>query len=348
MSLKRIFFVIVFFMLVFSVKVNAATNVDIDVSKIAENFNNSVYVSKLAELGEVVSAKQDSDGITLSYGSDNVVFVFKTNEVLSATYPFSDKFVRKKCDVLCAIFIDTISTMQGKEPGELIAFALDDSFCYTTLSDDGIAKNYLSDVLSNTVVNFEINPYVLFPSASSSNPIKENDFLAESDTFYPDVDCFVKKEDLVFFKSFSENGDMELFIGRSGELDVVAYDSILNAVDILFKDERASKYFRQCYDGFSVGNYEFDGVSVSTDVTDFPVSNVDTALLPLDMRFAKFTINREVVKEDLKSVQLSDPDVGDSTGGKQSFSLPLVIGLSVMGLLIVLLVVFVFRNVIKK
>lgn len=346
MKFKKFVLIFIISLFIFTVK-SDATTIDIDVTKIADNFNNSIYVSRLAEFNEFVSAKQNGNDITLSYGNDNLVFVFE-NGVFSVTYPFSDRTVRKKCDILSAIFIDTVATMQGKEPGELIAFALDDSFCFTTLSDNGIAKDYLTDVNSNMVVNFSINPYFKLPSVNSDKAISEDSFLTKYDTFYPDVDCVVKQEDLIFYKTFSDNGDMELYIGRSDEVDDITYDSVLTAVDLLFKDKRASRYFRQNYSNFSVGNAEFDGVSVNIDIDKLPVSNVDTSLLPLNMKFVKFTVNRDVVKENLKSISLSSPDVGDSTSNSESIPLPLIICLSIMGFLACCLVVFVFRKIILK
>lgn len=345
MKLKKIIFLMIFFIFFIAIKVDA-TYVDIDISKIADNFNNSVYVSKLADLGESISAKQNSVGITLSYGNDNIVYLLNNN-ILSATYPCQDKSIRKKCDILSAILIDTISTMQGNEPGKLISFALDDSFCYTTLDDNGISKNYFNDKNSNMVVDFKINPLFKLPLLKSDSAIEKNSFLTEYTTLYPDIDCFVKKEDFIFYKTFSEDGNMELYIGQSGVLNNFAYDSILTVLNILFDDNRTSLYFKQNYSDISNGNFEFNGVSVDTLVSKLPVSNVDTELLPLDMKYAKFTINRDVVKENLKSITVSEPKVGDSTNNSSKVSLPVIIFLLIMIILIFCLIIFIFKNVIK-
>lgn len=346
MKLKKIIFFILFFLFLLTIKANASS-ADIDISKIADSFNNSIYVSKLANLGEFISAKQDSAGITLSYGNDNIVYLFDNNNILCATYPTSDKSIRKKCDILSAILIDTISTMQGNEPGNLIAFGLDDSFCYTTLNDNGIAKNYFNDMNSNRVIDFKINPFFKLPSLKSDSAIEKNSFLTEYKTLYSDVDCFVKKEDFIFYKTFSENGNMDLYIGQASKLNNLAYDSILTVIDILFDDNRASIYFKQNYSNISNDNFNFNGVSVDTSISELPISNVDTVLLPLNMKYAKFTINRDIVKENLKSIQISESKIGDSTSSSGKISLPIIAFLFVMVILVFCLVIFILKNVIN-
>lgn len=342
MKFRKIIFFMFILLFIFCIKCDATT-VDFDISKIAENFNNNIYVSKLSEIGETVSAKQSGSEITLTYGNDNIVFSFNNSKILSGTYPFSDKTIRKRCDILTAILIDTISTMQGHESGSLIAFALDDSFCYTTLSDQGIAKNYLTDENSNMVVDFEINPFWELPILKSDSEIKEDDFLLQSKALHSDSDCFLKKEDLIFYKTFSEDGNMDLYIGQSNELDDLSYDSVLTALNILFNDSRVNTYFKKNYNNISIGNFEFNGVKVDTNILDFPISNIDTVLLPSNMKYAKFTINRDIVKKELSNIKIDDSDEKNSSNS-DNIVLTIVMVI-IMLILLISLVIFVIKNI---
>lgn len=345
MKFKKIFFLVFILFFIFCVKSNATT-VDIDVSKIAENFNKNVYVGRLAEIGETVSAKQSGSDITLTYGHDNIVFSLNNSKILSGTYPFSDKTIRKRCDILTAILIDTISTMQGHEPGNLIAFALDDSFCYTTLIDQGIAKNYFNDENSNMVVNFEINPFWELPTLKSDLEIKEDDFLVQAKALYSDENCLVKKENLIFYKTFSEDGNIDLYIGQADELDDLSYNSILTVLDILFKDSRATTYFKKNYNNISIGNFEFNGVTIDTNISNLPVSNIDTVLLPSNMKYAKFSINRDIVKKELADIPVTSPNDED-VSNSDNIVLTIVM-VAIMLILLVSLVIFVLKNVISN
>lgn len=343
MKLKKIVFFMIILFFILCIKSNASTQ-NIDISKLAENFNKNNYVAKLAEIGEVVSARQTNSNITLTYGNDNVVFNLDSSKILSGTYPFSDKVVRKKCDILTAILIDTIYTMQGNEPGKLIAFALDDSFCFTTLSDNGIAKNYLNDENSNIVVDFKINPFFEFPTLNSNSSIKEDNFLLKSDDLHGDKNCLVKQENLIFYKTFSDNGDIELYIGQPDELNNLSYDSILTGLNLLFNDNRTNTYFKRNYENISLGNFEFNGVSITTDISELPVSNIDTILLPSNMKFAKFTINRDIVKKELANIKIDNSE--EKTSSKSDdFVLTIVMVIIILSLLISLLI-FVFKNII--
>ena len=78
-----------------------------------------------------------------------------------------------------------------------------------------------------------------------------------------------------------------------------------------------------------------------------PISNVDTVLLPLNMKYAKFTINRDIVKENLKFIQISESKIGDSTSSSGKISLPIIAFLFVMVILVFCLVIFILKNVIN-
>lgn len=339
MKIKKIviFMIILFFILI--VKSNASESVTIDTTAISDNFNNSKYVTLLKDSGILVSASQENtneivlnyDGVSLTY------FLDVSTNIYSASYSIDDPSYNKY-NILSALFIDCISTMQGNPVGSQIAFGLDDSFCYSFLKDAGVTKDYLYEN-NNTVAKYQVIPSIKMPVLSTTLAIDNDIFLLQADTFYPDVDCLVKSGNLIFYKTFLANGDMELYIGDSGELSEYAYTSILNAVSLLLEDSRASYYIKENYSDFSVGNSEFEGVSVSVDVNNLPVSNVDTILLPENMKYAKFTINKDMFKSKLDGVDIpSTPQVGDSTTLKNS---KFVVIVSAIGLVVLIVVIII-------
>lgn len=343
MNFKKIIFLMLFFIFAFAVSVNAdSEEVDFNFNSVAKNFNTNKYVADLAALGIDISATQSENQIILTYNNaDTLVYSFdESKKILSAEY----SNLNNNSNILNAIFIDTISNMQGNTVGELIPFALGDSFCYSTLTSDGIFKEYISNSSGTALFSsFKINPFKRLSVPSTSAPIQENSFLLEYENFYSEEDCVVKQENLIFYKTFSEDGNMELYIGQGNELvDEQAYESILTALNILLDNPQVSSYFKKNYPSFSTGNFEFDGVSVSLDVTELPVSNIDTVLVPSNMEYAKFSINRDVVKQNLTSLtEESTPQKGDSTNmnDQKRFAAPLVFSLVIIGLVFLIIVV---------
>lgn len=356
MKFKKIIFLMIIFIfaLIISVNANTTTNteseniqaletVEIDVTTIAENFNNNIYVSNLSNLGITVMAEQVEGLITLMYNDTSSVdyYIDSSTNVLSTTYEMGNT----ECDVLNALFIETISTMQGNESGLILPFAWGDHFCYSSLTDNGIGKNYLYED-GKTVISFEINPSIKLTLPETSTPLTSDDFLVEYETFYPDENCLVRDKNLIFYKTFLEDGTMELYIGQMNELTTEqAYQSILNAVDILFEDTKAAYYFKQNYSDFSLGNFEFDGVSVNVDITSLPTSTIETVLTGANMKYAKFTINRDIVKEKLPSVVIDNPEIGDtSKNSNNKLSLGIIILVFIFAIVIIGFVIRFHKN----
>lgn len=203
MKFKKIIFFMIFFVFAFAFSVNAdSEEVDFNFDSVAKNFNSNKYVADLASLGIDVRATQSGNQITLTYeNTDTLVYSFdESNQVLSTEYPS----LNTNLNLLNALFVDTISNMQGNEVGMLISLALGDSFCYSTLSANGVSKEYISNSSGTaTFVDFRINPFVKL-NMSSTSAIPENSFFAEYETFYPDEDCIVKYENLIFIKHFQK------------------------------------------------------------------------------------------------------------------------------------------------
>ena len=159
MKIKKIFFLVLLFLLILITKSNANEEiVNIELNKIADNYNNYPYVLALKDLGIKVKATQSGNEYTLTYNDiDSVIFSYSpTENMLYTTYAFSN---RKNCDILCGIFVDCISNMQGNEVGSQLPFYFGDSFCKSFYRDDGISKEYISSPNGGIDVECKINPY---------------------------------------------------------------------------------------------------------------------------------------------------------------------------------------------
>ena len=112
MNLKRVFVLFVIFLSLFLTISYATddiseteTNVNIDITKISENFNKSSYVTKLSNIGINVSATQTNDTIVLNYNNTNsIVYDINLNTGLLHT-----SYTRSNIgDYLNSILVDTI------------------------------------------------------------------------------------------------------------------------------------------------------------------------------------------------------------------------------------------------
>lgn len=337
---KITFFLILFLMIFVPISKCDFETVDIDISTIGENYNNNPYTSALANIGVKVSATQTGNTILLSYNdSDSIIYSYDENEgILSTSY---SSLSNEHIDILNAIFIDTISTMQGNTSGVQLAAAFDDSFCFSTLKDNGISKNYLSTDGSSIMIDFQINPSIKLPVPQINSSMTEEDFYKEYETLYDKEDTVVKAQGLILLKSYDENGNLVIYIGQPSELSDYAYDSVLTALKILLTDnstdsEKLSYYFKQNYNDFSVGNKEFDGASVELNIESLPISTPDTVLVANDTKYAKFTISEDVLKEKISDVTLPTQNDGVKSTNSKIFLMiliPILVVLVVAGII---------------
>ena len=155
----------------------------------------------------------------------------------------------------------------------------------------------------------------------------------------------VKAQGLLFLKSYDENGNLIIYIAQPTELNDYAYDSVLTALKILLTNnttdsEKLSYYFKQNYSDFTIGNKDFDGVSVDLNIESLPVSTPDTILIASDAKYAKFTISENIVKEKIADITL--PSVSQNDGVKANSSKLFLI------ILIPLLILLIIGGIIYK
>lgn len=172
-------------------------------------------------------------------------------------------------------------------------------------------------------------------------------------SFDSQEDCIVKNDNLILLKSIDQSENIVLYIGQPTEFYDNSYESVLNAVSYLFSlsynEDTASKvvsYFRQNYSGFSVGNAEFEGVSVNVDIDSLPTATIDSILVSRNMKYAKFTINADSVVQNSQSVSNS-PSTDDAVSISKKRISPILnvsIGIIVLVVIIMLAGFFIRRH----
>ncbi len=346
MKLKKIFVLfILFFSLLFvrsyatEFSASDSKKVDIDITKIAENFNKSSYVAKFSSIGIKVSAVQTNNSIILNYGNtDSITYAYDSNKGIYLTF-YSISPVH---EYLNALLVNTIYTMQGNEEGVQVPFALGDTMSFAGIRDTGYEKSYTSDSEGNPQIKFQINPSMKLKVSSNSSPISDTTFMLNG-TIYGKEDFIARSGDLIFVRTYNADGLLELYIGQPTELTNLSYDSILTALSIIFSNgselsSTVMTYFRQNYSDFSLGNADFTGVSIDTSVTSLPIQNGDTILVSPNMKYAKLTIDENKVNEELDNVVVDNPKTGDSTKiSKNRLSSPLVIASVIIASVVIIM-----------
>ncbi len=315
--------------------------VDIDITKIAENFNKSSYITKFANIGIKVYATQTNNSIILNYGNTNsLVYAYNPNTgVYTTYYPISSIN-----EYLNAMLVDTIYTMQGNDEGVQLPYALDDTLSFAGIKDSGYEKSYTSDSTGKPQIKFQINPSVKLKLSDTSSPISDSIFMLNG-TIYTKEDFIAKSGNLVFYKTFNENGLLELYIGQPNELNNLSYDSMLTALSIIFSNgsnlnQNAVSYIKQNYSDFSVGNSEFSGVSIDTSINSLPKQNADTIMVASNIKYAKFTIDVDTFNTEIDNVVIDEPNVGDSAKvSKNRVSAPLVISIVIIASVVIIMLV---------
>lgn len=357
MKFKKIFILfLLFFSLLFvkayatefSADNNNSNTVDIDVTKIAENFNKSSYVTKFSNIGVKISATQTKNSIILNYGNTNsIMYAYNSDKGIFTTF-YSVSPIN---EYLNAILVDTIYTMQGNEEGIELPFALDDTLSFAAVRDSGYEKSYTSDSDGNPQIKFQINPSMKLKVSSNSSPISDTIFMLNG-TIYGKEDFVARSGDLIFLRTYNADGLLELYIGQPTELNELSYNSILTSLSIIFgngsdRSETVMAYLKQNYSDFSLGNFDFSGISIDTSITSLPIQNGDTILVSPNMKYAKLTIDENKVKEELSNVKIDTPNAGDSTKiSKNRISSPLVIASVIIASVIIIMLagVLIRRN----
>lgn len=353
MKIKKILLLIVLFLAVLVPISNADTEeINLDLSKIVDKFNDSYYTSALSDIGISVKASRVDDSFVLTYNnSESITYTYNKSEgILSTSYSITDDAEK---DILSALFVDSISTLEGNEEGSFIFPMLDDTFCYTSIRSNGISKNYISlDEGATIMSEFQISTLQKLSPALDSSTLSKSDFNNVLEDFISDKNCIVKNNNLIFLKSIDDSGNIVLYIGQPTELLDNAYESVLNAISYLVSmdkdDETASNvvsYFRQNYAGFSAGNADFDGVNINTDIDSLPDNTLDTILVSRNMKYAKFTINIDSVISKSQNIS-SSPSINDSTSISQKRISPILnvtIGIIVLVIIIMIAGFFIRR-----
>ena len=311
MKNKKILFFTFLFLIFFIPNCHANTEIiEFDFSPIIDTFNNYPYVLALKNIGINISAQKTGNDYILTYNdTDKVTFTYTDETTMFHTaYPFNN---RTNSDILCSIFVDCISHLQGKEVGALLPFYFDDTFSLTFFRNDGISKEYLSTETGGIVVDCKINPFIKLNSPESKESIPENVFISNTLNFFESNNCMAKNNDVICFKSVIDENNYELYVGQSNSLNDLSYTSAVTALSLIssrngINKEKVIQYIKQNYTGFEIGDYEFDGIKIETDIAELPVVNQDTILVGNNMKYAKITVDKKLFEQKANEIKLDN------------------------------------------
>ena len=311
MKIKKILFFTILFLIFFIPNCHANTEIiEFDFSPIVDTFNNYPYVVALKNIGIDIKAKQSGSDYILTYNdTDSVTFAYNEEETMfHAVYPFEN---RENSDILCSIFVDCISHLQGKEVGALLPFYKDDAFSLTFFRNDGISREYLSSEAGGIVVDCKLNPFIKLNIPESKESIPENVFILNTLNFFEKNSCMAKNNDLICYKTIIDENNYELDVGQSNSLNDLSFDTAVTALSLIssrngINKEKVIQYIKQNYTGFEKGDYEFDGIKIETDITELPVVNQDTILVGNNMKYAKITVDKKLFEQKANEIKLNN------------------------------------------
>lgn len=342
MKIKRILFLTALFLLFFiSHSFAIADIVEFDISKVVDSYNNYPYVLALKNIGINVKATQSGNDFVLTYNdTDTVTFTYIEDETMfHAKYPFNN---RTNSDILSGIFVDCISNLQGNEVGAELPFYPGDAFSRTFYRNDGISREYLSTESGGIVVDCKLNPFMKLGIPKDQYAIDEAVFISSKLNFYNSNSCIAKKDGLICYKSVIDDKTYELYIGKPDSLDNLAYSSVVTAISLLAKHDgidkqKTTEYLKKNYSGFENGDYEFDGVKIETDIAKLPIENQDTILVGNNMKYAKITVNKNLLEEKADKIQIKTPTTDDAVKSGSSDN-KVVVGIVVLYIAVIVVI----------
>lgn len=109
------------------------------------------------------------------------------------------------------------------------------------------------------------------------------------------------KTDLVLVKksNYDDKNNVTFTIREKDKLTENSYNSILSVLDIIFDSNNVSKYFSSTYNGFELGNKEFDGfkIEINPEFNSNESFVFDSELYKLtEYGAVRVTVNKEVAR----------------------------------------------------
>lgn len=342
MKIKRILLLFIVIMIALSIKCFAAEEYPFDITTLVRDFNEHEYVKKLNSEGNKIYAVERTNRYTLRYNDLELTYTY--NEEKKQLHTQIEVATNSTNDLLMlnALFIDTISTMQGKEPGSLMCFTFGNYYYSSAVDTDGIEKQYLQNSEGKPVYDFMINPYVRFIIPEFKGSITKEDFSREYKTLYEDTNTFIYSNDIVVLKYFDDTGKLVIYVGEPKEYSFKSKDSVKNLLELLVS-EKAGKYFDKNISDLA-SNYESEALSVETNLDALPFTETRVLLMPHKMKYAKITIDKDKLKKLANEMKEEpEPSVGDSSKLANS-KVPLITAIVIIGVVILILLFGILKR----
>ena len=341
MSFKRIFVLFLFFIFAFSVKC-FAEEYPFDMTNVVRDFNEYEYVKKLNAEGNKIYAVERTNRYTLRYNNLELTYTYDEAKHLLHTEIELGTGSTDDLLLLNALFIDSISTMQGKEPGLFLCYALDDYFFYTLADQSGVGLELLKNSDGKTVYDFKIDPFVRFIPPISNNPIPRTTFTQEYDTLYEDTNTFIYYNDLVVLKYFDDTGKLVIYVGESKSNSERSKKSVETLIELIVST-KSSVYFDKNVADLS-NNYDSEALKVEANLDSLPFTETRALVMPHEMKYAKITIDRNLLKKVSEEMS-EEPEakVGDITSFSSS-KVPLVSAIVIIGMVFIIILIGIIKR----
>ena len=342
MKIKKIVFIFIFVLVVLSINAYAKEDYPFDMTNLVQEFNNHEYVKKLNAAGNNVYLVSRTNRYTVRFNSDELTYTYDEEKKQLHTEIEDSTSSTDNLLIANALFIDTISVMQGKEAGALMAYAFDNCFYSNIAEEDGISLEYLQNAEGKATFSFKINPYIRIIVPQVSGSIQKSTYISEYNTLYEDANTFIYENDMMALKTIDDSGNLVIYIGEPKENTSRSKESVKTLINILVKD-KSSKYFDKNVPDLN-NNYNSEAIKVEANLDSIPFTETRALLLPHNMKYAKVTINKEKLSELAKNMS-EEPEAqpGDATkiGNPK---VPLIASVLVIGIVAIILLIGIIKR----
>lgn len=339
MRVKKILLLLIFFLIIFSIHVNADETIDFNMENIVSTFNNHSYVKRLNGKGFKIYAIERTNRYTVRIRNTELTYVYDdVAHSLHAQIPTSTSET-DYLELVNALFIDTLSSMQGNNEGDLICTVLCDYYSSTSITNDGIEETEQTMYNGDLCKDYKINPFVKFTVPNLNSPIPRDLFAANYSNLIDDTNTFIYYENLVCLKYIDDDGKVVIYLGEPKENSNTSKESIKTLLFLLY-NEKVATYFDKNINDLNQET-SVDGLNIQAHMDSLPFVESRTLILPNDMAYVKVVIDEEVVKQKAKEMPDEPTKEPRSISGS---SVPLTSAIVVIALVIIIFLIGIIKR----
>ena len=342
MKIKKIVFIFVIVLIALSIKAYAKEEYPFDMTNLVQEFNNHEYVKKLNSSENNIYLVTRTNRYTVRFNNDELTYTYDEGkkelhtEIQDATNSTDNLLMAN------ALFMDTISVMQGKEAGKLMTYVLDNYYYSTKVEEHGISIEYVQNSNGKPAFSYKINPFIRLFVPELFVPIQKSTFLSKYGTLCEDANTFVYEKDMMALKTIDDLGNLVIYIGEPKENTSRSKESVKTLINILIK-EKASKYFDEIIPDLNK-NFTSEAITVDANLNSLPFTETRTLLLPHNMKFAKVTINEAKLSKLAESILEESESQTESPIKIGNTKVPLIASIIILGIVAIIILIGLIKR----